>query len=140
MRLHVESPTEDSREPPSPDTARAFQYLLDHEQTVHDAVLQAIFEYYPTVRNDWVYADGTSPSFPEITQPMELKTLLGLCNVHLLRVANDGIGYMGFEFGCVWEEEHGLGVMVHRDRIVSVGQGDDSFLWWIAARDAGHIE
>jgi hypothetical protein len=26
----------------------------------------------------------------------------------------------GFGFGCVWEQEHGLGVMTHRDRVVDL--------------------
>ena len=46
------------------------------------------------------------------------------------------IAYIGFELGCVWDEEHGLGVMTHRDRVVDVGGADTAFTEWIAENDA----
>ena len=70
-----------------------------------------------------------------VTRAM-LSAAQGLSNVHVLRVARDGIAYVGFEFGCAWEEEHGLGVMMHRDRVVAAGGADVSFLEWIAEEDA----
>jgi hypothetical protein len=63
--------------------------------------------------------------------------LIGLSNVHILSVARDGIG---LQFGCTWDEEHGLGVMTHRDRVVQVGGADTSFLTWIAEEDAERQE
>jgi hypothetical protein len=62
--------------------------------------------------------------------------LIGLSSVHVLSVAKDGIAYIGFEFGCTWDGEHGLGVMTHRDRVIEVGGADTSFLAWIAEQDA----
>lgn len=34
---------------------------------------------------------------------------------------------MGFELDCNWDEEHGLGVLMHKNRVVKVGQADVSF-------------
>jgi len=36
-------------------------------------------------------------------------------------VEKDGIPYVGFEFGCTWDEEHGLGVLMHGTRTVEIG-------------------
>jgi hypothetical protein len=44
--------------------------------------------------------------------------------------------YIGYEFGCEWEQEHGVGVMMHGTRVVEMGGADVAILEWIADRDA----
>ena len=48
----------------------------------------------------------------------------------------EGAAYVGYEFGCAWEEEHGLGLMMHQGRIVAMGGADTAILEWIAEKDA----
>jgi hypothetical protein len=52
-------------------------------------------------------------------------------------VQKDGIPYAGFEFGCTWDDEHGLGVLMHGTRAVDIGGADTAFLLWIAEQDGG---
>jgi hypothetical protein len=52
---------------------------------------------------------------------------MGLSTVHILNDGKDGLAYVGFELGCTWEEEHGLGVMSLGDRIIEVGSAEDAF-------------
>ena len=52
-----------------------------------------------------------------------------------MNVEKDGIAYVGYEFGCIWDDEHGLGVMTHKTRIIDFGGADSSFLTWIARKD-----
>jgi hypothetical protein len=136
-RLTITAP--DVQNPPSPEQATAFQLLLDEEKAIGDSVLQEIFDHYPEWKDE--YADATDDEeadevMPDLESADQLRQLMGLSNVHILRVAKDGIAYVGFEFGCVWEREHGLGVMTHGDRVVAVGGADVSFLEWIAEHDA----
>ena len=63
-----------------------------------------------------------------------LRPLVGLGSVHVLSLAQDGVACIGFEFGCVWDGEHGAGVMTHRGRVIAVGQADCSFVEWMARR------
>ena len=49
----------------------------------------------------------------------------------------DNFAYIGFEFGCEWDEEHGLGVMMHKDSVVVIGQADTSFDSWVTFNDNG---
>jgi hypothetical protein len=60
-------------------------------------------------------------------------------NVHILPVERDGLGYIGFELGCSWDEEHGVGVMLHGGRIIDIGSADTAFLSWIAERDKNGV-
>ncbi len=125
-------------EPPTAEQISAFRYLLDHESHIAAAVLQAIFEKYPEDKDAYLgaYDNEDEVELPDLLEPADLCTLIGLSHVHVLFQAHKGAAYIGFEFGCVWEEEHGLGVMTHQGRIVKVGGADTSFLWWIADRDS----
>jgi hypothetical protein len=136
-RLTVRPKDEDTRTPPSPEQNQAFRFLLDNEKVVADSVLRAIFAEYPALRDSYGYDDYEAAELmPEIERAEQLRPLVGLSNVHVLNVAKHGIAYIGFEFGCKWDEEHGLGVTTHRDRVVEVGNADTSFLACIAERDA----
>lgn len=51
-------------------------------------------------------------------------------------VSRDGIPYVGIELSCPWDEEHGLGVLMHGPRVVDLGGADTALLLWIAEQDA----
>ena len=57
--------------------------------------------------------------------------------MHILNVAKEGVAYLGLEFGCEWDQEHGLGVLPHRDRVLEVCQADTSFNEAKAISDGG---
>jgi hypothetical protein len=74
--------------------------------------------------------------FPVIKNENDLKRNVGLfaINVHQLDV--DGVPYLGYELGCEWDDEHGLGVLMHGTRLVEIGLADTAITLWIAERDA----
>jgi Domain of unknown function (DUF6985) len=115
---------------------RAFQFLLDHELAVRDAILQAIFDEYPAIQDSLGYGGEEAEKMPDIDSLEQLRSLIGLSNVHVLTITREALAYVGFEFGCKWDPEHGLGVMTHADRVIEVGGADVSFLEWVAERDA----
>jgi len=47
----------------------------------------------------------------------------------------DNFAYTGFELGCDWDEEHGIGVMMHKKRVVVIGQVYISFNPWVTTED-----
>jgi hypothetical protein len=123
--------TEDGEQrPPSPAQARAFLHLTQNEPAVTRAVQEAILAEYPRLRV--VYGRlqpvaGAPEIMPRIASVRDLQPLIGLSIVHILEDERDGIAYVGFELGCSWDVEHGLGVMTHAGRVVEVGQADTSF-------------
>ena len=66
----------------------------------------------------------------------DFRRLTGLHAVHVHQVTKDGVPYVGFEFGCTWDDEHGLGILMHGQRAVEIGGADTAFLLWIAEQDA----
>jgi len=131
VRLSVAVEDRQPHTQPTQAQARAYQHLLDNEAVVCAEVLLALFRDYPEQQANY----GDDP-LPDIDEPAGLKALLGLSQVHVLFESRDDVAYVGFEFGCVWDEEHGAGVMTHLGRIVEIGPASASFLWTIAQRDA----
>jgi hypothetical protein len=138
-RVIISIPGQARRLPPSPEQAAAYRYLVDQEKGVHNSVLQAIFNAYPTLTADLGLDEEDSEEAEalasDIDRPDRLRELIGLCIVHLLPISREGLAYTGFEFGCTWEEEHGLGVLLHRDRVVRIGQASTAFAETIARTD-----
>jgi hypothetical protein len=131
---------------PTPEQAAAFRHLLDDEASVTEAVARALLADYPEARAECIDGyDGDSVCIAEVeailpevlTDVTGLRPLVGLCGVHILSVSRGGVAYVGFEFGCEWDTEHGAGVLTHLGRVVASGQADISFAAWAAREDAG---
>jgi hypothetical protein len=82
------------------------------------------------------YSAGEKAKFmPDISSPDDLKRLIGPYAINVHQLEYGGLPYIGFEFGCLWDEEHGLGVLMHGTRCVEVGGCDTAILLWIAKQD-----
>lgn len=133
-KVSVASENEDSQ--PTKQQQKAFQFLIDHEATIVSKLLHSIFTFYPEERSKYGYTENElAKMMPAIDEPTQLHKLIGLSTVHLLSVEYGGVAYIGFEFGCTWDQEHGLGLMTHKKRVIDIGGADSSFLECIAERD-----
>lgn len=113
------------------------QWFCDHEPDVSEAVKAAIFRTYADWLDSGSASDGDEAEFmPALRTVDDLKSLIGLYSINLHHIDSDGIPYIGFEFGCTWDQEHGLGVLMHGTRMVEIGGGDTAGLLWIAQQDA----
>ena len=112
--------------PPTPQQGEAYRFLLDHEAAIHERVVQDVFEYY----NDVIpqYLEHGFVDLPaSLASPDELQGLIGIASVHVLDAAMDGMCFVGFEFGCEWDGEHGLGVMTWNGDVLEVGGAETAF-------------
>jgi hypothetical protein len=144
VHLSVRPPGGVAEAPPSPEQTSALRYLVEHEEAIRDSVVAAILEAYPGMREN-VLGDGIveESEMPEVETAEQLRPLIGLSTVHVLDVVNDGAAYVGFELGCTWDGEHGLGLMTHRGRIIElphiglrkVNQADIATEDWVAEED-----
>jgi hypothetical protein len=104
----------------------------EHKQQI----LQKLFEEYPKWQPDYGYSPEESKMFmPDIASIDDFKHLIQLCNVHILPIALDGTAYIGYEFNCQWDVEHGMGAMFHAKRMVDFGMAESSFVIWKAQQD-----
>ena len=72
---------------------------------------------------------------PTITSVEGLTKVIALEEINVHQISKDEVPYVGYQFSCSWDEEHGLGVLMHDKRLIQVGGSDTAFLLWIAERD-----
>ena len=132
----------EAKRPPTSEQIATIQYLLDNKAEVTRDVGLALLDYYPGEREAYLdaYDLESSDEVPEVTDLIGLRSLVGLHSIHVLSLARDGMACTGFEFGCVWDEEHGAGVMTHRGRVIAIGQADCSFVKWMAERGLDRVK
>jgi hypothetical protein len=116
---------------PSEIQRQAMTFQLEHGQEVFAAVLKALQTYYAKMRPRYLSFLGSQADslMPTVQSEKELSRLIDLRHVHVHPWIKDGVGYVGLQFGCTWDQEHGFGVLMHRDRVVTVGSADVSFAW-----------
>ncbi len=126
LDLSVSSPVDEKPEPPSREQMVSYQHLIDHQESLLETVLQAIFADYPRLRE--CYADSVGDELmPPISAVSDLLSLIRPNVVHLLGNPKDGFTRVGCGFSCKWDYEHGLGVLTHRGVVIAIGESDEAF-------------
>jgi hypothetical protein len=113
---------------------KSIKYLFENSYHVRDALLNRLWKDLPNLEE--IYADA----IPTIKDILDFKDVLGLSNIHVMSSEKDAFSYIGFELGCEWDEEHGVGVMMHKKRVVAIGQADTAFDDWVTFDDNGTTE
>ncbi len=127
VNISIKTPF-DRLAPPHPSQVAAYRWLREHESDVARAIREAAFAHYPGARAEWLgYYPEEAARLPVLTEPADLARVMGLHDVHVLPTVKDGFAYIGFEFGCNWDDEHGFGVMMHKDRVIAVGLAHMAF-------------
>jgi hypothetical protein len=111
--------------PPAPEQVTAYAYFKDHEVELRDKVLAIMLKM---VRDHYDFSGlENADELPKIESLDDLRTNMQIQGILMHDYAKDGCGYIGISFMCTWDEEHGAGVLLHRDRIVEYGTGEASF-------------
>jgi hypothetical protein len=122
--------------PPSPEQVAAYAHLKDHQAAISADIFARLLKYYAALRKTWLKQDANL-DLPEIGSAAAMKRNVGFGTLHVMGIAKGGFAYLGLELGCTWDEEHGAGVLLHRSRIVEIGQADTSFDDHAATSDGG---
>jgi len=114
----------------------AYNFLVTNQEKIRDTILNSLLTKYPELQELYDYDPETAADImPNVNNVSQFKSSIGLSSIHLMNVSKDDIAYVGYEFGCSWDDEHGLGVMTHQDRVIEIGGADTSFLTWVAEKD-----
>jgi len=119
---------------PLPEQIAAINYVLQNQEAILHTMLGRLFEDYEGIRADYGYDDEL---LPPIDKPEDLLQSIEFGALYVLLAHRDGVAYVGFEGYCSWDEEHGIGIMMHKDRLVHWGGADEAFSSWRARQDNG---
>lgn len=113
------------------------KWVIDNQANVHDAMLEKLFEEYPAMREealDWFDEEEAEKVLPKVSAPAQLKDIVGISSINVHQVEQDGKPFIGVELGCTWEEEHGVGILLHGERALEIGGADTAILLWKAKK------
>lgn len=125
-----------SGEQPESMMIAAARWLLDHDAAFYRAVINAVLSDLPRLRaeQDGIVLDDDAFRLPQHWDEETLLALIRLNSITLHPV--DGGPYIGLDFRCAWDEEHGYGLMMAGIEVVECGGADAGALSWIAAQHA----
>jgi hypothetical protein len=127
-------------EPLNESEIASIEWAIANEALMSQSLLASLIEQYPSLQEQYDYPEPErSELMPSVGTVQDFRELIGLhsLNVHVLQ--KDGIPYVGFELGCTWDDEHGLGVLMHGTRVVEIAGADTAILLWIAEADANRL-
>ncbi len=107
-----------------------------HEREMQNVLLAALLPRYAALRADYAHEMEDERLMPPVRDVDGFRPLIGLDSLNVHQIEKAGRPYVGFEFGCTWDDEHGLGVLMHGTRVVEIGGADTAILLWIARKDA----
>jgi hypothetical protein len=112
-------------------------WVIENEAAIARALLASVVQAYPALQARYGYTGREKTALmPDLVSTDDLRSLIGLYAVNVHQTQKNGLPYAGFEFGCTWDAEHGLGVLMHGTRTVEIGGADTAILLRLAEGDA----
>jgi hypothetical protein len=117
---------------------RNYEELVNRQEQLTPEILEAIFKYYKEAYQ--YYHEGFSLSnsmtkkeiekyLPTPTTPENLKKFIEPSTIYIANKKECEEGTMGISFGCTWDTEHDLGVVLKNWKVVQTGTGEIAFLF-----------
>lgn len=114
-----------SFEKPQKFQEKAFDYFIENQEKILNALCNGVIEHYPKMMKMYKVEEfNTEFGFPELKNIDDVKKIISIQYLKVLGEEKDNFGYLGFACSCPWDEEHGVRITMHKDRVISVD--DDS--------------
>ncbi|RYG25871.1 hypothetical protein EON82_05525 [bacterium] len=109
---------------------RAWKHILDHRQTVEASLRRKLFAQHSKSLQQFreeelpkEYQDYWQTISDQVkwNDPSAIDQLFKLVAVGLADTGLDECGFSSFEFQTGWDRDHGLGILMHKDRVLAAG-------------------
>jgi hypothetical protein len=110
----------------------AYTYLLDNQTKVLDACVKGIAKTAKLMRpilekTGWFDAKQLDELIPKSPTVDALRTRVQLYDVCVTNRVKSGVAHVEYSCNCAWDREHGLLIVLHRDRLVYSGLTGDGW-------------
>lgn len=114
----------------------AYEYILYHQSELLGNIMSSLLSEYSKMQDEYGYDDDEIDEYmPNVNSIHEFCKLMRPKRIYILDVEKDTLSYIGFSFSCSWDDEHGYGVMMHKNRVIKMGGEEIAFLSWVAEED-----
>lgn len=142
VRVYIKDKLDEDPEPLK-EQIEAINYITDNPEKIRIAILKAVEEFYPIIKDSLGYDENDEDDiifFPKIESLEGYSKVFGVGNVFIHIPHKENVAYVGLECWCSWDDEHGMGILFHKDRLVAIDQADQAFNPWKAYLDNGTDE
>ncbi|GEN68041.1 DUF6985 domain-containing protein [Chryseobacterium rhizosphaerae] len=131
---------DDYMDEPTPAQENGLHYLQENQEVVLEKILAELLKQYPGLQKNYNYSEEDKTDFmPDLKDIQGFAHLLSPTYFYVTSVVKDHYPYIGLGFSCSWDSEHGLGIMIHKDRIIEIGSAATAFDSWAAEKDLNSI-
>lgn len=121
--------------PLTSDEIDSVKWVVNNEKIIHDGLMSMLYEKYPSIKEEssgWYDEEDAAKLLPPIKNIDELKKLCGIVSINIHPIVKNGKPFIGVELGCTWDDEHGIGVVLHGNKALECGGADTAMLLWVA--------
>ncbi|HEY9049653.1 MAG TPA: hypothetical protein VIN08_27335 [Ohtaekwangia sp.] len=118
---------------PYPEQLNTLKYIFENQESIVTAIVKRTLEELPGIIIN--YDLQKEEQFQELTAE-KVKTLIGFNTITIKIVSKDNYSYCDVTGGCTWDEDHGLDILFHKDRVVSFSDINGGS-YWDAVKDNG---
>jgi len=109
---------------PYPEQIRCINYIIQNQSKIKNSILKEIWEKWNEIREDNEIDEWDD--FPTIEKKNDIKTIIRVDEIYIHPFHKNGISYFGIMGDCLWDEEHGLGMIFHNEKLISFGNADEA--------------
>lgn len=110
---------------PSQSQINSLNYFQKNQEQILNSLCKSFLQEYPKIMHSYEQDNFDSEiGFPELRNPEDVKKLIGIDGLSIRNQDKDDISYFGLSCCCPWDIEHGLGILMHQDRIILVDHAD----------------
>jgi len=114
-------------ETPDPNESQinAIHFITENAELINSSLRSSLPAYYEEAKSQFGILDSDeNPYFPNVKSMGDFREHFAIRRVYILVAEKEAHAYYGLGANCSWDEEHGLGFIMHKDRIVCIGQAD----------------
>lgn len=102
---------------------KTYDYIINNQKNILNLVINSLFDEYPKMQKESMLDDELMPNIKSVD---ELIQMIKPVAIEIYDNKNDK-PYFGIEFNCIWDEEHGIGVLVNGNKILRIDDASTIF-------------
>jgi len=109
---------------PYDEQIECINYIIKNQNQVEQTILDTIWKNWEEIKE--IHEIDEWEDSPIIKETNDLYKLIRIDEIYIHPLHKNNISYFGVLGDCMWDEEHGLGIILHRNRVIEFGGAEEA--------------
>jgi hypothetical protein len=111
---------------PKNEQLSCITWIINNQEKILESLLEGLEQkIFPFYKELWGNKDENPDSYPKLNSELDLEKALGIYLIEINLESKDEVSYYRIYFNSCTDNEHGLVITLHKDRIIDFcGNGD----------------